>query len=160
MIVEPRKLLRDPRYLLAFGFGSGLAPRAPGTFGTLAAIPVFLVLQALPVPAYVAVVCIAFAVGVYVCHHVATELNIKDPGAIVFDEFVGLWVGLFLLPEGWWWLVCGFVLFRAFDILKPWPVGFLDTSIKGGLGIMVDDVAAGLYTFACLQVAAMILTRL
>ena len=81
-------------------------------------------------------------------------MNIKDPGAIVWDEFVGMWITLIFVPEGWYFLILGFLLFRLFDIVKPWPVNYLDRQISGGLGIMVDDVAAGLYAFASLQLLA------
>lgn len=151
MPADARKVFSDPRYLLAYGFGSGLLPRMPGTFGTIAAVPFYLLLAQLHFAAYVVAVVLLFGLGVYVCDRVARELNQQDPGAIVFDEFVGLWIALFLLPTGWYWLLTGIVLFRIFDILKPWPVGWLDRNLKGGLGIMADDVAAGVYAFACLQ---------
>jgi len=96
----------------------------------------------------------AFILGIYVCDRAARKMNIKDPGAIVWDEFVGMWITLILLPEGWYFLIAGFLLFRLFDIAKPWPVNYLDRQIPGGLGIMVDDVAAGLYALASLQLLA------
>ena len=81
-------------------------------------------------------------------------MQVQDPASIVWDEFVGLWIALFLLPAGWYWLVFGFGLFRFFDILKPWPIGWLDKNLKGGLGIMMDDVAAGLLSLIILQATA------
>lgn len=149
-----RELLTDPVYLLAFGFGSGLARKAPGTFGSLAALPPFLLLSYLPIWAYAVVVVCAFLLGVFICDQAATRLQIKDPAGIVWDEFVGLWIALFMLPEGWWYVVAGFLLFRFFDILKPWPVNYLDRNVSGGLGIMVDDVAAGLYALLVVQLIA------
>ena len=143
--------LKDPDALIALGFGSGLSPRAPGTVGTLAAIPLFLLLAQLPWYVYLLAVAAALGLGVWVCDRVAARKKVKDPGAIVWDEFVGLWIGLFLLPAGWWWLLAGFVLFRIFDIAKPWPVSWADRSLSGGLGIMMDDVVAGLYTLCVLQ---------
>ena len=81
----------------------------------------------------------------------------KDPGCIVWDEFVGLWITLFLLPAGWYWIFIGFGLFRLFDIVKPWPVSWADKSLTGGMGIMVDDVLAGFYGLACIQLASFLI---
>ncbi len=149
-----RKVLSDPYYFMAYGFGSGLSPRAPGTVGSLAAVPVYLLLSSLPVWAYLTAVVIALAVGIVVCDRVSRDLAIKDPASVVWDEFVGLWITLLMLPEGWYWLPAGFLIFRFFDILKPWPVSYLDRELKGGAGIMLDDVAAGLMGFATLQIVA------
>ena len=139
---------------MAFGFGSGLAPKAPGTFGTLAAVPFYLLLAGLHPGVYAGIVVAALVAGVLICDSVAADMAIKDPSSIVWDEFVGLWIALFMLPDGWYWLLAGFVLFRFFDILKPWPVSFFDRELTGGLGVMMDDVAAGLYTLGLLQCAA------
>lgn len=149
-----KKVFTHPFYFVAFGFGSGLSPRAPGTAGSVAAIPLYLLIAGLHPGMYAAAVFIAFVVGVIVCDWVARDMAVKDPGAIVWDEFVGLWIALFMLPNGWYWLLTGFLLFRLFDILKPWPVSFFDRELKGGLGIMVDDVAAGFYSLIVLQAAA------
>lgn len=155
-----RDLITDPVYLLAFGFGSGLARKAPGTFGSVAAIPPYLLMSHLPLWAYAAVVASAFALGVFICDQAAKRLRIKDPAGIVWDEFVGLWIALFMLPQGWWYLVLGFLLFRFFDILKPWPVNYVDRNVTGGLGIMVDDVAAGLYALLVVQLIAAVAAAL
>ncbi len=144
-------LLRHPRALLAFGFGSGLSPIMPGTCGTLAAVPFFLLLAQLPIYAYLAVVVLAFVVGIHLCGKTAQEMELEDPGGIVWDEFVGLWIALIGAPAGWHWLVLGFVLFRVFDMLKPWPISLADKHLKGGFGIMFDDVLAGIAAWACLQ---------
>jgi len=144
-------LLRNPLHLLSLGFGSGLAPFAPGTFGTLAAIPIYLLLAQLTLPYYLAIVVIAFGVGVYVCGYTSTALGVHDHSAIVWDEFVGYWITMIAVPLAWQWIVVGFVLFRVFDIVKPWPVKIADTKMKGGFGIMFDDVLAGLYALGCLQ---------
>lgn len=137
-------LLRDPGHLLALGFGSGLAPRAPGTFGTLAAIPVYLLCAQLPLMFYLLVVVAAFVLGVYVCGRTARALGVHDHPGIVWDEVVGYLLTMAWAPSGWLWLVIGFVLFRIFDILKPWPIRVLDRSVHGGFGIMIDDALAGL----------------
>ncbi len=154
MSTPPGKVFSHPLYFLAFGFGSGLARKAPGTFGTIAAIPVYLLMATLSPVYYLAIVVVALVAGVALCDWVANDMAIKDPAAIVWDEFVGLWIALFMLPDGWYWVIAGFVLFRFFDILKPWPVSFFDRELSGGLGIMMDDVAAGLISFCILQVAA------
>ena len=140
-------------HFLAFGFGSGAAPKAPGTFGTLAAVPVFLLLAQLPLWAYLAVVVISFVVGVYLCSQTSKDMGVHDHGGIVWDEFVGYWITMIALPVAWPWVIAGFVLFRFFDIIKPWPIGWLDKRVHGGFGIMIDDVIAGLFALVILQAA-------
>lgn len=142
--------LRDPLQLLAFGFGSGLAPKAPGTFGSLAALALFPLLALLPLPAYLAVLVAASVGGVWICAHAAHALDVHDDGRIVWDEFAGQWLTLLpLLPVAAWdgttllALAAGFGLFRLFDIAKPWPIGYFDRSVPGGFGIMLDDLIAG-----------------
>ncbi|TQV66954.1 phosphatidylglycerophosphatase A [Exilibacterium tricleocarpae] len=147
-------LLRRPLLWLAFGFGAGLSPRAPGTAGTLVAVPVYLLIQDWSPMAYAALLLLTFAAGVYLCHRSAAILGVHDHPGIVWDEMVGLWITLFLAPSGWVWLLLGFVLFRFFDIVKPWPISWLDKNVHGGLGIMVDDVLAGIFAFLCLQLLA------
>ncbi|MBK1691583.1 phosphatidylglycerophosphatase A family protein [Ectothiorhodospira mobilis] len=145
-------ILRDPVHLLAFGLGSGLSPRAPGTAGTLAAVPLFLLmLQGLPLWAYLLVTALAALAGIGLCGESARRLGVHDHPGIVWDEFVGLWITLIAVPAGWSWILAGFVLFRLFDILKPWPIGWLDRHLGGGIGIMLDDVLAGLYALGVLQ---------
>ncbi len=145
--------IKHPAYLLALGFGSGLSPKAPGTVGTLAALPLFLVLMYLPFWYYVSLVVIAFFVGIYVCDITAKYLQVHDHPAIVWDEFVGLWITLLPLlatDVSWLNVLYGFILFRVFDILKPWPINCLDKHVHGGLGIMLDDVLAGVFAGICL----------
>jgi len=153
-VPSAKQTFSDPVYFLALGFGSGLSKKAPGTCGSLVALLLYVPLSLLPFWAYIAFVCVAFLLGIYICDGAARKINIKDPGAIVWDEFVGMWITFILVPEGWYFLIAGFLLFRLFDIAKPWPVNYLDRQISGGLGIMVDDVAAGLYAFASLQLLA------
>ncbi|AFU99151.1 phosphatidylglycerophosphatase A [Simiduia agarivorans] len=152
-----RALLADPRLFCALGFGSGLAPKAPGTFGTLMALPLFLILQPLPAWVYAGVVLAAFFLGIYLCGYAGRWLGVSDHGAIVWDEFVGLWIALFLVPQGWAWLVYGFLLFRLFDVLKPWPIDWADKQVKGGLGVMLDDVLAGVMAWFVVQATAQVL---
>jgi phosphatidylglycerophosphatase A len=140
--------------LLACGFGTGLLPRAPGTFGTLAAVPLYLLLSGLALGAYVALVAGLALAGVPLCRHAADRLGTHDHPSIVFDEVVGYLVTMVAAPQGWQAVVLGFLLFRLFDIWKPWPIRWLDRSVGGGLGIMLDDVAAGALGCAVLQVVA------
>lgn len=148
--------LRDWRHVLAFGLGSGLSPYAPGTFGTLVAVPLYLLLAQLPPWAYAACVMAAFALGVWLCASVSRDLRVHDPGGIVWDEFVGYWITMFMLPVRWEWILAGFLLFRLLDIWKPWPIRWIDRNVRGGLGVMLDDVLAG--AVGCLLLHAARLT--
>jgi len=135
-------LLANPQNFLALGAGSGLAPVAPGTFGTLAAIPLLFILPSNPW-AYGVLMVFLFIVGIFLCAGCATYMNTHDHPAIVWDEWVGLFVTMFMVPLTTITVIIGFALFRFFDILKPWPIGVADKKVSGGLGIMVDDVLAG-----------------
>ncbi len=145
------KTFTNPWYFLALGFGSGLAPKAPGTFGTLAAIPVYLLLVQFGDLGYAVFVIAAAIFGCWLCQIVADDMRVKDPASIVWDEFVGFWITMFAAPVGWVWVVVGFVLFRFFDIIKPWPISWIDKKITGGFGIMLDDVIAGVMAAVVLQ---------
>ncbi len=138
-------MLRNPVHFLSLGFGSGLFPVAPGTAGTLAAIPLYLLLAKLDLTAYLAVTLLLFALGIYLCEVTSRELGGQDHPAIVWDEIVGYLITMIAVPPKIEWLIAGFMLFRLFDILKPWPIRVLDRRIKGGLGIMLDDVLAGIF---------------
>jgi phosphatidylglycerophosphatase A len=148
--VAARELL-NPVSFVALGFGSGLAPVAPGTAGTLAAVPLYLLLQDLPLAVYLAVVAAMLFGGVPVCGYTAGRLGVHDHPAIVWDEVVGYLVTMIAAPAGWQWVVAGFALFRLFDILKPWPIRWFDRQVHGGAGIMLDDVIAGVFAAAVLQ---------
>lgn len=145
------RLLGDPAGLIATGFGAGLAPRAPGTVGTAVALLPWLALRELPLPGYLLALLLAFALGVWAANRVIARIGIEDPGLVVWDEFVGLWITLIAAPPGWPWMVAGFVAFRVFDIAKPWPVSWADAKLKGGFGAMFDDALAGLYALALMQ---------
>lgn len=151
-------LLRHPFGFLALGFGSGLAPRAPGTAGTLAAIPLYLFLQDLPLVIYLPVVAVLVLAGIAICSHAARRLGVHDHPAIVWDEIAGYLVTMIHAPRGWEWVAAGFVLFRLFDIAKPWPIRWFDRHVHGGLGIMLDDLVAGVFAALGLQLAARIFT--
>lgn len=144
--LQALQILKNPVHFLAFGFGAGLAPKAPGTAGTLVAVPLYVALVSfLDFYLYLGVVIVAFAVGIYLCAKTASDLGVHDHGGIVWDEFVGFWVTMILVPLTWYWLVAGFLFFRVFDIVKPFPIGWLDRKVHGGLGIMLDDLIAGIY---------------
>jgi phosphatidylglycerophosphatase A len=154
----PAGLWRRPVHLLAFGLGTGAAPFAPGTFGTLLGIPLYLALQSLSLPIYVALCAVLFIVGVVLCHITARDLNVHDHPGIVFDEIVGYLVTMIGAPHGWPWIVAGFLLFRLFDIWKPWPVRVADRGVGGGFGIMLDDLlAAGYAALAMAVITALVL---
>ncbi|NNE05626.1 MAG: phosphatidylglycerophosphatase A [Xanthomonadales bacterium] len=134
---------------IAFGFGSGLLTKAPGTMGTLAAVPVAIVVDMLGFSlAWFAF--ITFWLGVWVCARVTRALDIEDYGGIVWDEMVGFWLVAAFIPQHWAWYIGAFVLFRGFDILKPWPISKLEEALEGGLGIMLDDVLAAVYAILVL----------
>ena len=146
-----RELLARPVDLLAFGFGSGLSPWAPGTAGTMAAAAIWLALPVPPFPLALLLICAATAAGVWICGRSAARLGGGDLPGIVWDEFTGCWITLALVPAGWQWALAGLLLFRLLDILKPWPIKQLDRTIGGGLGIMLDDVVAGIMAALCMQ---------
>ena len=146
-------LLRHPAGWIACGFGSGLSPVAPGTAGSLVALLPWLALRELPLPVYCIVLVLAFALGVWACGWAVNALHIADPGAVVWDEFAGQWIALtplLWLPRSALWISGGFILFRIFDICKPWPVSWADRKVNGGLGVMLDDVIAGVYAAVAL----------
>jgi phosphatidylglycerophosphatase A len=146
--------LRDPGHLLSLGFGAGLAPYAPGTFGTLAGVVLYWVLAPLPLPTYVGIVLFAIGLGIRLCGRTALALGVKDHPGIVWDEMVGFWVTMAGISATWAHCLAGFVLFRLFDIAKPWPIRVLDRRVGGGLGIMLDDLAAGVFALSLLNLWA------
>ena len=151
------RLLADPGHLLALGLGSGLAPWAPGTFGTLAGLALYLPASRLGLVPYLALTLALLVLGVWLTGRCARRLGVPDHPAIVWDEVVGLYVTMTAAPPGAVWLLTGFGLFRLFDILKPWPIGALDRRLGGGVGIMLDDVLAGAVAALCLHLLAWLL---
>lgn len=137
--------LKNPIHFLALGFGSGLMPKAPGTFGTLVAIPIFLLMADLSPINYGLLVLFISVIGIYLCGKTATDVGVHDHGAIVWDEFAGFFITMFMVPVSWVSILVGFILFRIFDIFKPWPISIADKKLSGGFGIMFDDVLAGLF---------------
>ena len=149
---QRRALLATPAGWIACGFGSGLGPKAQGTCGSLAALLPWLALRWLPWPGYLLALVLAFALGVWACGRAGRALGVDDHRSLVWDEFVGQWLALLpllLVPVvgawQWAWLALGFALFRLFDVAKPWPIGWLDRRVKGGLGVMLDDAVAGAF---------------
>ena len=157
MALTPRSVWRNPIHFAAFGFGSGAVPVAPGTFGTLAAVALYLLLPAMPVLVYCGFLLLTFALGIWFCERTARDLGVHDHGGIVWDEFVGYWLTMLLAPPGWLWIVLSFVLFRFFDIVKPWPIRWLDANVDGGFGIMIDDVLAAIMALICMQLLALVI---
>jgi phosphatidylglycerophosphatase A len=149
---NPKIILSDPIHFLAFGFGSGLSPKAPGTMGTLVALPLVYGLMHASLPVYLCTVLMLSLIGIYVCGESAHRLNAHDHPGIVFDEFAGMAVTMIAIPLEFKWLLLGFVLFRLFDIFKPWPIREADHRLSGGFGIMLDDIIAGIFSCALLHV--------
>ena len=158
---QRRALLSCPVNVLACGFGTGLVPKAQGTFGSLVAVLLWRGLYCLPLWAYLLVIVLGFVVGVWVCDVASRALGVDDHRSLVWDEFVGQWLALLplCLPVCrlsevmlWWCMVAGFALFRLFDIWKPWPIGWCDRHVKGGFGVMVDDMIAGAFAALVLVV--------
>ncbi|HEX4300770.1 MAG TPA: phosphatidylglycerophosphatase A [Gammaproteobacteria bacterium] len=150
-----RQVFTHPVHLLAYGFGAGLSPKAPGTMGTLVAIPLYLLLLMYTSSGvYLAVLAVALAAGVFICGYTAKQMSIDDPKGVVWDEIVGYLITMLGLPLGWFWVIGGFLMFRLFDIWKPWPIRWVDRHIKGGIGIMLDDVIAAVFACVLLNLAA------
>lgn len=145
------KQLKDPVVLLAVGFGSGLAPRAPGTAGTVMAVPLYLLMQPLPLVTYLLITTCLFIAGIWICTYAAEKLGVHDHPSIVIDEIVGYLITMIAAPAGWLPVLIGFLLFRLLDAIKPWPISWFDRNINGGLGIMLDDVIAGIIAMALIQ---------
>ncbi|KTD65634.1 phosphatidylglycerophosphatase A family protein [Legionella shakespearei] len=148
------RVWQDPVYFIAFGFGTGLMPIAPGTWGTLAAFPVYLLMLNTHWSIYLGLTLLAFILGVWVSDKVSKDLGVHDYKGIVWDEVVGYLLTMFLAPVGVTWMITGFLLFRIFDIWKPQPIRLIDKKVHGGLGIMLDDVAAAIPAWLIMQALA------
>lgn len=138
--------LSNPVHFLALGFGAGLLRPAPGTWGTLVAIPLYLGLLMISTSAtvYLGVTAAALLLGIWLCDRTARDVGVHDHSAIVWDEIVGFVITMIAIIPSWQNILLGFLLFRLFDILKPWPISLLDKHVHGGFGIMIDDVLAGI----------------
>ena len=145
--------LKDPVVFIALGFGSGLSPKAPGTAGTLLTVPLVYFLQQQSLLIYSLVTLFVLLTGSWVCGYAAKKLQVHDHSGIVYDEVAGFLITMMFVPTGLYWMLAGFILFRFFDALKPWPISWLDKNLHGGFGIMFDDVVAGAVSLGCLLLA-------
>ena len=143
--------MKDPVVFLAVGFGSGLSPIAPGTAGTLIAVPLVYLLQQQSLLVYALVTAIILFTGSWVCGYASEKLAVHDHSGIVYDEIAGFLITMFMIPPDLYLLLTGFVLFRFFDAVKPWPISWIDKNIHGGFGIMIDDVVAGVFSLVVLN---------
>lgn len=150
--LSARQILQDPILFLAFGFGSGLIKKMPGTLGTVAAIPLYWLLIQSSDWIYLAATLVCSLAGIVICDKAAIKLQVHDYGGIVWDEIAGFLITMCWVPFSWQSLLAGFALFRLFDIVKPWPISWLDRHLQGGLGIMIDDVLAGILAAMVLQI--------
>lgn len=132
-------------HFIAFGLGTGASPYAPGTFGTLLGIPLVYLLAHWSIWIYLGVTGLVIVLGTWVCERTSRDIGVHDHSGIVIDEVAGYLVTMIMVPVNLWTLAAAFVIFRLFDILKPWPINWLDRRVQGGLGIMLDDLLAGLY---------------
>ncbi|HEY3645290.1 MAG TPA: phosphatidylglycerophosphatase A [Gammaproteobacteria bacterium] len=152
-----RQVFTHPVHFLAYGFGAGLSPKAPGTMGTVVAVPLYALLMYAGSQAYLPVLAVALVGGVFICGYTAGVMGIDDPKGVVWDEIVGYLITMLGLPFNWVWMLGGFLLFRLFDIWKPWPIRWADRQIQGGVGIMLDDVMAAVFACVLLNLGAHLL---
>lgn len=156
LVPVPKAIWQQPLYFIAFGFGSGAMPFAPGTFGTLMAIPFYLLLQSLPLFAYCTVTLLIIIGSAWLCEHISNEIQIHDHPGMCIDEIAGFLVTMINAPKGWSWIIIGFILFRFFDIFKPWLIRSIDKHVHGGIGMVLDDVAAGVISCLIIQLIRLI----
>jgi len=156
-VVTPQTIWKNPIHFLAYGLGSGAAPIAPGTAGTLAAIPFYLICQEWPLSYYLILLLVMTVFGIWICDVTAKDAGVHDHPGIVWDEFTGYFITMTLAPTGFIWVVIGFILFRLFDIWKPWPISWVNNNVMGGWGIMVDDILAAILAWGVLQGLAWLL---
>ena len=152
------KWLVNPLHCLSLGFGCGLSPIAPGTIGTLPGVIIYLLIMDLNVLFYLAITLAIIGIGIAVSEYTSEALGGGDHRAIVIDEIAGFLIACISLPASWLYLLLAFILFRIFDITKPWPISFADRHIKGGAGIVGDDLLAGIYTLLCIQILVFVIS--
>lgn len=144
-------MLRHPAHFLAFGFGAGLVPVAPGTAGTLLAFPLFWwIAPRLAAGEFFALLAVMFVAGIWACAKTGRALGVADYGGMVWDEVVAFLLVLYFTPDSYYWQACAFLLFRVFDILKPQPIRYYDRTFKNGFGVMLDDLVAAFYVLLLL----------
>jgi phosphatidylglycerophosphatase A len=147
-----RFLLQHPAHLFGLGFGAGLAKKAPGTFGTLVGFPLFWLISVYTLPMQLVLIAALFLIGIYFCDATGKALGVADHGSIVWDEIVAMMLVLAATPNQWQWWLAAFLLFRLFDIWKPYPIRQFDAKLKNGFGVMFDDLLAAIYAIICLKV--------
>lgn len=147
----PKSIWTNPIHFIACGFGIGALPIMPGTFATIAAIPLYLLLVQLPLSGYIAITLLLNLVGIYLCGKTNRDFGTNDHPAAVWDEIAAFPIVMIAIPTTWYTILLGVILFRIFDIWKPGPIGWIDRHVHGGLGVMLDDVAAALVSLALLH---------
>ena len=148
----PRSIWTNPVHFLAFGLGTGASPYAPGTVGTLLGVPLVYLLSHWPLWVYLLVTAVLTVIGIWACDKTSKDIGVHDHGGIVIDEVAGYLVTMIAVPVNVWTLIAAFFIFRFFDIIKPWPISWLDKQVQGGVGIMVDDLLAGVYGLAVIWI--------
>ncbi len=151
-----RKVWTDPRYFVCYGFGSGLLPKMPGTWGTLMAIPVYCVLAKLTLIPYIITVVLLGLYAVSACDQLSKEIKLHDDPGMNIDEFIGYLVTMIGMPIKAWAIILGFAYFRLFDIWKPWPIRWIDKKVRGGFGMILDDVIAGFAALIALHLTSLL----
>lgn len=152
-------LFAHPAHFIALGFGAGLAPKAPGTVGTLIAYPIWWLMAPIAPAVSWAMVAAGFVIGIWACARTSLDLGVSDSGAIVWDEIIAMLAVLLLVPRGWVWAAAAFIFFRLFDIWKPFPISYFDRTLKGGFGVMLDDVLAAFYAVVAVRVLEQLANR-
>lgn len=153
-------LSEHPAHILALGFGSGLAPKAPGTFGTIVGLPLYYLIASYNLSTQLGIIAVAFLIGIYLCDITGKNLGVSDHGSIVWDEIAAMMLVLTITPQHWLWWLIAFVLFRIFDIWKPFPIRQCDANLKGGFGVMFDDLLAAIYAMMSLKALLWISSQL
>ncbi len=148
----PKSIWTNPIHFVACGFGIGALPIMPGTYATLAAIPLYLLLVKLPIVTYILITIALNILGVWLCGQTNKDFGTEDHPAAVWDEIAAFLIVMIGVPPKWYFIAIGFGLFRLFDIWKPGPIGWIDRNVHGGLGVMLDDILAALFSLAILQV--------
>ena len=141
----PDAVFQKPLYFIAFGFGTGVIPVAPGTFGTLFAMFLYALLPPLSFIYHLAITLLLIVASIYICGKVSREIKLHDHTGMCLDEFPGFFVSMLFAPSGWMGMLFAFLLFRFFDIVKPWPINWVDKHVHGGFGMVLDDVLAGVF---------------
>lgn len=144
-------LLAHPAHFFALGFGSGLAPKAPGTLGTLVGLPLFWLISSYTLQTQLLIMTALFLIGIYFCDKTGRDLGMADHGAIVWDEIVAMMLVLTITPPTVFFWFIAFLLFRLFDIWKPYPICYADAKLKNGFGVMLDDLLAAIYAILVMQ---------